>query len=191
MKPLRLICLSLLCMTSIATVDASDFEAALSSDTAQFTFRSDSSLIGWGGADLGIGIFYNDNSDYILQASLLQMRQASQENPLTFGVGVKGYFGRLDKISEEGLAFGVGGEIRYTIAGTMPMAIFLNGYLAPDITSFSGFEEVLDYTLGFQIEVLPQTVAFIGLRNLEFETKNNGDYEVADDELQFGVRLTF
>lgn len=191
MNLFRFTCLCVLFLGSIATVNANDFEAALSSETAQFTFRSDSSLIGWGGADLAIGLFYNDESDFILQGGLIQSRPASEENPLTFGVGVKAYLGRLDEISEEVLALGVGGEVRYTIPGTMPMAFYLNANIAPDITSFAGVEEVVDYALGFQIEVLPQTIAFVGLRHFEFKSKDDGDYEVDDDELHFGVRLTF
>ena len=121
MKLHRFTCLCLLGIACISTSNANDFEAALSSETAQFTFRSDSSLIGWGGSDLAFGLFYNEDDDFIGQVGLLQMRQASEENPLTFGVGVKGYLGTLDDVDQDVLAFGIGGEIRYTIPGTMPM----------------------------------------------------------------------
>ena len=190
MKLIRFTFLCMLCIAAISKANAGDFEAALSKETAQFTFRSDSSVIGWGGSDLALGLFYNEESDFILQASLLQMRQASQQNPLTFGVGVKGYLGQLDNPDEDVLAFGIGGQIRYTIAATMPMALYLEGFYAPDITSFSGSEEIGDYTLGFQIEALPQTIAFVGFRHLEI-TLDGGDYEADDDNVHFGVRLTF
>ena len=190
MNLFRSIALGLLLLTALSNANANDFEAALSKETAQFTFRSDSSLIGWGGSDLALGLFYNEDSDFILQASLLQMRQASEENPLTFGVGVKGYLGTLDDPDEDVFAFAIGGQVRYTIAGTMPMAVYVEGYYAPDITSFGDTEEVIDYTVGFQIEALPQTIAFVGVRHLEFEG-DDGDYEADDDNIHFGVRLTF
>ena len=191
MKLNRVICFFLLGIVCFSAARANDFEAALSSETAQFTFRSDSSLIGWGGSDLGLGLFYNDSSDFVAHASLLQMRQASEEAPLTFGVGVKVYLGALDDIEQDVLALGIGGEIRYTIPGTMPMAIYLRGNYAPKITSFLDAEEVLDYEFGFQIEALPQTIAFIGIRHLEFETADEGNYEADDDNVHVGVRLTF
>ena len=190
MKLLSRLLALLLFLGGTTSVMASDFEAALSSKTAQFTFRSDSSVIGWGGADLSLGFFYNEESDVIAQVGLMQMRQASKNNPLTFGVGVKGYLGKLDNINRDILAFGIGGEIRYTIPGTTPMAIYLRGIYAPEITSFSDSEEVVDYLLGFQIEALPQTIAFVGWRHLEFKT-DLGDYEADDDKVQIGVRLTF
>lgn len=191
MKSLSISCICLLGLSAVTTLaNANDFEVALSQETAQFTFRSDSSLIGWGGSDLALGLFYNDESDFIANAGLLQMRQASEETPLTFGVGVQGYLGQLDKPDESVLAFAIGGEIRYTIPGTMPMAIYGRAYYAPDITSFGDTEEVIDYTLGFQIEALPQTVAFVGLRHFEVGLEN-GDYELDEDNVHVGVRLTF
>jgi len=191
MKALRIIIIGLACGGFINQLHANDFEVALSSETAQFTFRSDSSLIGWGGADLGFSLFYNEIDDVLGQMSLMQSRPPSKQNPLTFGVGVKLYLGQLDLPNENLFGLGIGGEIRYTFAGVTPMAIYLNGHIAPDITSFSDTKEIREYSLGFQIEVLPQTVAFIGIRNIEVDTDNVSEYELDDDKVHVGVRLTF
>ena len=170
---------------------ANDLELALSSETAELTVRSDSSLIGWGGADLAFGLFFNDDDDVVGQLSLLQARQASKGAPLTFGVGLRAYAGRLDEIRENVLAIGIGGEVRYTIPGTMPMSIYLQGHYAPKITSFDDTEEVSDLLLRYQVEILPQTTAFIGVRHLEIDTDAVNGYEVDDDRFHAGVRLTF
>ncbi len=191
MKFIRLTCACVLGLVTISAAGANDFEAALSSETAEFTFRSDSSLIGWGGADLAFGLFYNEESDFITHLTLLQMRQASVDTPLTFGVGVKAYLGQLDDIDQNVFGFGIGGEIRYTIPATMPMAVYLRGHFAPKITSFSDTEEIKDFSIGFQIEPLPQTIAFVGFRYLEIETVDEGGYDADDDNVHFGVRLTF
>jgi len=191
MKFSRLGYFCLLCLALVPAAHANDFEAALSKETAQFTFRSDSSLIGWGGADLALGFFYNDDSDFIGQASLLQMRQPSEETPITFGVGVKAYLGHLDDIDQDVAAFAVGGTVRYTIPGTMPMAVYARGFYAPDITSFADAEKVIDYTIGFQLEILPQTVGFVGIRHLEFDTDDKDGYDADDNNFHVGVRLTF
>ena len=191
MKIFRLSYFCLLGLAFIPTANANDFEAALSKKTAQFTFRSDSSLIGWGGADLGLGLFYNDDSDIIAQASLVQMRQPSEDTPLTFGVGVKAYLGHLDDPDQDVVAFAVGGEVRYTIPGTMPMAVYARGFYAPDITSFSDTKEVVDFTIRFQLEILPETIGFVGIRHLEFDTDDHGSYDADDNNVHLGVRLTF
>ena len=112
-------------------VEANDLEAALTSETAQFTFRSDSSLIGWGGAELGLGFFYNDDDDYVAQLSLMQSRQAAKNTPLTLGVGLKMYAGSLDgknlpnNTDQDIFAVAIGGEVRYTFPGVMPMSLYL------------------------------------------------------------------
>ena len=190
MKSNRASFFALLAAVLPAAAQASDFEVALSSETAQFTFRSDSSLIGWGGSDLGIGMYYTEESDYVFQGSLLQMRQATPDNPLTLGVGVKVYLGALDEPDEDVAALAIGGQIRYTIAGTMPIAIFVEGHYAPDITSFSGADSLSDYTFGVQIEALPQTTAFVGVRNFKIEVDGE-NYDADDDNLHVGIRLTF
>ena len=191
MISIRLVLILTFGLTFSSQLRANDFEAALSSETAQFTFRSDSSLIGWGGAALGLSLFYNEESDFVTQVELLQSRQASSQNPLTLGVGVKAYAGRIDRNGDEIFGLGIGGEIRYTIAGVMPMSIYLRAFLAPEITSFGETEEISDYLFGFQIEVLPQTTAFIGVRHLEVDSESFQNYELDDDEAHLGVRLTF
>jgi hypothetical protein len=191
MKSIRLTSIFIIGLFTALSASANDFEAALSKETAEFTFRSDSSLIGWGGADLALGFFYNEDDDYIFQGSLMQMRQASEETPLTFGVGVKTYIGQLDDPDADVFTFAIGGELRYTIPGTMPMAAYVRGFYGPDITSFGDTDETIDFRVGFQIEALPQTVGFVGIRHLEFDTDDDGDYKADDDNIHLGVRLTF
>jgi hypothetical protein len=134
---------------------------------------------------------YNDDSDFIAQGSLIQMRQPSEETPLTFGVGVKAYLGHLDDPDQDVVGFAVGGEVRYTIPGTMPMAVLARGFYAPDITSFSDTEGIIDYTIRFQIEIVPETAGFIGIRHLEIDTDDEGDYDADDDNIHIGVRFSF
>ncbi len=187
LKPVLLA--SILLVPGLAS--ANDLEAALTSETAQFTLRSDSSIIGWGGAELAAGFFYNNDDDYVAQIGLMQRRQASQKTPVTLGVGVKGYLGDLNAPSEGIFAIAIGGEVRYTIPGVMPMSVYLTANYAPKITSFSDTEELIDTNIGFQIEVLPQTSAFIGYRNLKVNLSNGHKYDMDDDRIHIGVRLTF
>lgn len=191
MKMSRVIILGLAFCGFSSQLIANDFEIALSSETAQFTFRSDSSLIGWGGADLAFSLFYNEADDILGQVGLMQFRPPSEETPLTFGVGVRAYAGSLDIPNSTVLALAISGEVRYTIPGTMPMAFYLMLNYAPDITSYSDAKSVLDYGVGFQIEVLPQTTAFAGFRVLEVDTKTVKGYELDDGNLHVGVRFTF
>lgn len=170
---------------------ANDLEVALSSETAQFTLRSDSSIIGWGGADVGLGLFYNDVGDFLIQGSIMQLRNTDNASPLKLGVGVKAYAGTLDDITQDVFAFSLGGELRYTFPGAHPMSIYLQGYHAPKITSFADTESLTDINFGFQIEALPQTTAFIGVRRIRIDTDEVDNVRVDDKKVHFGVRLQF
>jgi len=191
MKKLQILLATITSFFVFPQAHANDLEIALSSETAQFTVRSDSSLIGWGGADLTFGVLFNDDDDVVGQISLLQSSQASEEAPLTFGIGLRGYVGKLDLIKKDVLALGIGGEIRYTIPDAMPMAVYLQGHFAPKITSFSDTESVTDLMLRYQVEILPQTVAFAGIRLLEVDTKTVKNYDVDDNRFHVGTRFTF
>ncbi|MFT5226734.1 MAG: hypothetical protein ACI8XX_002499 [Polaribacter sp.] len=191
MKTLPILLATVVSLFAFSQAQANDLEIGLSSETGQLTVRSDSGIIGWGGADLAFSLLYNDKNDIVGQISLLQSRQASEGAPLTFGVGVRGYVGRLDSLDNNVLAFGIGGEIRYTIPGVMPMAIYLQGHYAPKITSFSDTESMTDLLLRYQIEILPQTVAFAGIRQLEVVSQSAKIYDVDDNRLHFGVRFTY
>ncbi|MFT5505848.1 MAG: hypothetical protein ACI8XC_003573, partial [Gammaproteobacteria bacterium] len=48
-----------------------------------------------------------------------------------------------------------------------------------------------DFLFAVQIEALPQTTAFVGIRHIEIDTDLVGDYELDDDHLHMGIRLTF
>ena len=191
MKSIHFLLILLMGFSISPSLQASDFEIGLSSETAQLTLRSDSSLVGWGGSDLDFGLFYNEENDFVMQLEVLQSRQASSQNPLTLGVGVKAYAGRIDATDENIFGLGLGVDIRYTFADTMPISIYFRGFVAPKITSFSDTAGIDDYVLGAQLEVLPQTTAFIGIRHLEVDSKDLNHYRLDDDKLHVGVRLTF
>jgi hypothetical protein len=106
MKTLPILLATVVSLFAFSQAQANDLEIGLSSETGQLTVRSDSGIIGWGGADLAFSLLYNDKNDIVGQISLLQSRQASEGAPLTFGVGVRGYVGRLDSLDNNVLAFG-------------------------------------------------------------------------------------
>jgi len=178
-------------LLSSTSLFANDFEASLSSETAQFSLYSDSSIVGWGGSDLAVRFLYNNDNDYMAQAEILSIRQADKNTPLTLGVGVKGFIGNLDNTDESVIAFAIGGSARYVIPAKMPVTVYANLFIAPKITSFSDSEGINDFNFGAQIEIMPQTNMFIGYRRLSLDTNNVSDYRMDDSNLHFGIRLTF
>lgn len=174
---------------------ALDFEFALSGDTADLRFFGDSGAIGgWGGTEIYGGLLFTDEDDYLATFGAMARRPPSQGFPLTAGVGIRGYFGDLDRPDASVAAVAIGGELRYTIPARMPMAVLGELHYAPSITSFADSDEVFDWTVRYQIEIMPDTLLFVQYRDLEIEVDKapprGGDYTVVDDPM-IGVRFTF
>lgn len=165
---------------------------------AEISYLSQVSSFGYGGADIGFGVLINEHDDVLANASILVSgSNAGDVRALHFGVGAKAYLGILDgpngNVDANGGAVAIGANIRYVFSSAMPFAILGEVYFAPDVTSISDFDGLLEYRIAFELEVTPSARAYIGYRMLEIEFDNFGrsaDYEV-DDSAHVGVRFEF
>lgn len=173
-----------------AGVQADGLDISLSDETANVVYLTDSGSFGYGGADVGFGALWNENDDVVGHANILVTGNPQSGNNFQLGVGAKGYLGTLDDADEDVAAIGIGGIIRYVIPAQTPMGLALEGYWAPDITSFSDTESLREVMARFELEVMPSARGYIGYRLLEPEMENAGDVEV-DDEIHLGIRFTF
>lgn len=183
--------------TSFNVAQAAGLDLSLGNKTAQFVYLFDSgSQIGIGGADLGAGIFFNEQDDYLLNFSALVMGHAAGRNrALQMGAGVKVYAGQLDSPpipNQDSVAsVGVGGKISYIFPASMPMALSAEMFYAPDITSFGDNERLTEFLIRLELEVAPTTRFYVGYRSLETEFENTDiEYEL-DDHAHVGVRFSF
>lgn len=169
--------------------NAAALDISLSNETANVVYLIDSGSLGYGGADIGFGFFYTEDSDYMLTANVMVVGTLGERRDLQFGVGAKAYGADLD-IDEQVLAIGIGGQARYVFQTHTPIGLVLEGYAAPGITSFGETESARELNLRAEIEVLPSTRGYIGYRYLEFDLDETGDVTV-DDNVHLGIRLQF
>lgn len=180
-------------MVSASMAQASGFDVQLSGETAQFNFRSDSSTLGYGGADINAGFFYNEDNDFVLNAGVKATGSPASEQPITFGVGAQAYLMSIDGgVGSDASvqAVGVGGEVKFHLPGRMPMAVAGEVYVAPAITTFGDGDGMLDANVRFEIEVMPGTVGYIGARSFQVEPDGGGDDYELDESVHFGFRMT-
>ncbi|WP_412851726.1 YfaZ family outer membrane protein [Ectothiorhodospira shaposhnikovii] len=179
------------CLMGMAPMaSAHTLDIYLSKETAQFNFITDSSAVGFGGADLFFGLFFNEDSDYMLTTGMHVRGVPAGEQPLTFGVGGKLYFGFIDEPDDKFQALGLGGEVRYTIPANTPMYFALEAYYAPPITSFGDADDLWDVSLRYELEVTPGAAGFIGYRRIETDLDYKKNYKL-DDNIHFGIRFSF
>lgn len=176
-------------------VHANGVDFKIGSEAAEFIYQSESSTFGYGGADVGMGIFWDEFDNYIASGSMLVSGSSAGEvRALHFGVGAKVYLVTLDTQPEstDGAALAIGGQMRYVFPSSTPIAILLEGFIAPSVTSVGDFEGILEYRFAVELEVTPSARAYVGYRKFEITPEGGGpvDYEL-DDEAHIGVRFSF
>jgi hypothetical protein len=174
----------------VSTAHADGVDISLSEETAHFQYLTDSGSLGYGGADVGFGVFFTEDEDYLGTGNLLVTSNPSRANNLQFGIGAKAYGGEIDALDAGVAAVGIGGLVRYIVPSETPMGVALEGYAAPQITSFADTDELGEVMARFEFEVMPSTRGYIGYRWLEPDVENVGDVEL-DDDLHVGIRITF
>jgi hypothetical protein len=192
---LRKALISLVALIPATNVLSAGLDLKLSSETAEITFLTENATFGYGGADIGIGLFLNENDDFLVNGSILVSGSGTGDvRALHFGVGGKAYGGRLDfgPNSEDpsGGAIAIGGHLRYVFPASTPFAVLAEGFWAPSVTSFSDFDGITEYRFAFELEVTPSARAYVGYRKLELELDSGRKYS-ADDNVHIGVRFAF
>ncbi|MGB5641963.1 MAG: YfaZ family outer membrane protein, partial [Gammaproteobacteria bacterium] len=145
---LRKALIYLLALLPASSALSAGLDLRLSSETAEVTFLTQSATFGYGGADIGIGLFLNEKDDFLANGSILVSGSGTGDvRALHFGVGGKVYAGRLDfePSNASGGAIAVGGNLRYVFPASNPFAILAEAFWAPSVTSFSDFEGIVEY----------------------------------------------
>ncbi len=192
---LRQVLLITILLIPFKTVFAGAIDFRVGSDMAEMTFLTQVSSFGYGGADIGFGALINEHDDVVANASILVSgSNAGDVRALHFGVGAKAYLGALDgpqgNVDANGGAIAIGAHIRYVFSSSMPFAVLAEAFFAPEVTSISDFDGLLEYRIGFELEVTPSARAYIGYRMLEVRFDDSPDYDI-DDSAHIGVRFEF
>ena len=171
---------------------ATGVDLKLADETAEILYLTESSTFGYGGADIGMGFFFNEADDWMVSAlAMVTGNSASNERALQFGVGLKFLMASLDAAKEDVAAMGLAAQVRYVIPTSTPVAFLVEGVIAPKVTTFSGAEQYLEFRFAVELEVTPSARAYIGYRNIEIDLeKFNSGIEI-DDNVHLGVRIEF
>lgn len=197
-----LMALALLMMWASMPAKAAGLDIALSNDTANiavllnpYNFRAG------GGSELAVGGFLNETGDNLFFASLMahgvrrlpnqQYNLAAGIKMLSGGIEVSDEFAESLGSSESVGALALGFKAGYVIPSRQnPMELSIEGFIAPQITSFKDAEGYSELNARFQIEVIPQALTYIGYRRIQFDTENFDGVRL-DRSIHLGMKLTF
>lgn len=172
--------------------NATGFDFRVADKAAEIFYLYKSSTFGYGGSDVGWGVFFNDNEDKMITGSLLVSGNgAGGKRALQFGVGVKGFLADFgNNVDIQGGGLGIGGLIRYVFSSSTPVAILVEAYTVPAITSFGDADDFSEARFALELEVSPSARAYVGYRTMTLEDDGNNEYEL-DDSVHVGVRVSF
>lgn len=187
---LRLMLVLLLSVISSTSL-ARSFDINLSSDAAQFKYGSLVGGTNYGRTEMGIGFLYNEDDNYLGEIGLLVIDEAGSKTPgLELGVGPKFWFGGSDKADVDVAAIGLGGQFRYKNFNVPRIVYGASIYYAPSIVSFIDADNMLEYDIRVEYELLPTANVYVGYRSIEADIKNRDNVEI-DNSAIIGLRFKF
>lgn len=187
----RLAITAMLLAATTSASQAADVEIAVSDKMAELLVTGRTAQSAGQSNRLGGGVLYNEDDD-ILANLFFQVnnRGAGRWQPVTFGLGAKLVAADLDIPDEVVGGLAIGGDIGIGIPASIPMAVVLQGYLSPNITTFGDAERYTEAMLRLEAELTRGAYAFVGLRQIKIHSDDFRDVKV-DDGVHAGIRLRF
>lgn len=173
--------------------DASGIDFRLGSRTAELTYLTESATFGYGGADMGFGVFIDENDTVMGSGSILVSGSSDGDvRGMQLGVGVKVYGGTLDTPNNDsGAGLGLGGQIRMVMPSSTPVAFLLEGWVVPEVVSMADFDGITEWRIGVELEVTPSARGYVGYRHLEVDVDGFAQELELDDRAHVGVKFSF
>lgn len=170
------------------TVSASELELSFNSDAFRVRFARPfpASALAW---DAG-WMHHTDNGEALHGGLYLTGEVAEGSNPVQGGLGVRATYTDGDLKNQDGLAFGLGGFVRYVIPRYNRFTVSGHAYFAPEVLGIGDIEKLQDYEIRLGYNVLREADVFIGARYMR------GNYDKApnayyDTGMHLGVSLRF
>ena len=191
--------LLLLSMASVG--QAAGFDASLSNETASFNYILDSSNTLQGGANITLGVFYNDKKHLNLDVNailgqakfMVTGNMKGTQKRVSLSAGAKALLGDIN-INTGGnvAALAIGLKVAYIIPHkSTPIAAYTQVYIAPSITSFADTEHYREFNIGFEADIAPSAIGYIGYRLIEVGLDRKRGNVKLDNNIHVGLILTF
>lgn len=166
---------------------ANAFELALGIEDYWLSYRH---LLRPAGDYGAVEWFGDDDDNYLVSARIMRFTQRDKEFPLTFGVGLGLYGAFQDRPSYDAYALSLRGSAHYNFDTHIPTHAGISFAYAPDITTFSDGEQLIDGEINYGMQLSPWASTFVAYRYTEVEWTNNTD-RVFTDQIHIGIRLAW
>lgn len=185
-------CSTLAAFSTSALADSVDIN--LRDTSAQFQYISSLGTDPLGHTKFHAGILYVNRNNTLGDFGLMVQDELGDNAPgFSVGVGVKGLVAKVTgdtPFVNRTSAIALGGLVRYSPPATQRLGIVGELYLSPNIVTFGDANRYVESNVRVEYEVIPQAVAYVGYRRIEFGL-NNRPNVILDEGVNLGVRISF
>jgi hypothetical protein len=185
----RIVVFALMSVSSAVLADS--FDLNLSNKVAQFQYAVPSGISVQGKSELYATFLYNDVSTLLGSAGFRVLN--SQSNGISIGVGVEGVVATIKDnpaIRSNASAIALAGQVRISPPGSGQLALVGEVHYAPSIITYGDATRYSLVGARVEFEVSPQTLLYIGYRQITFGIKNQPDAS-PDNSGHLGVKFIF
>ncbi|MGB7596938.1 MAG: YfaZ family outer membrane protein [Gallionella sp.] len=190
--PAGLIVLSTMAAVSTSAL-ADTVDINLRDTSAQFQYISSLGRDPLGNTKFHMGVLYVNRNNMLGDFGLVVQDELGDNAPgFSVGVGIKGLIAKVSNgpIYNNTTAIALGGLVRYSPPATRRLGIVGEVYASPNIVTFGDANRYLEANARLEYEVIPQAVAYIGYRTIQFGL-NNQPNTTLDEGVNLGVRISF
>jgi YfaZ precursor len=180
---------SLIVLSGTVSADAIDIN--LRDTAAQLQYIAPMAGSTLGKADFHAGVVYTQNTNMLGDIGLLVKDDIGGNAPgVSAGVGVKLVAARVTTARLNASALTVGGMLRYSPPSERRLGVVGEVYLSPTILTFGHATHYLESNVRVEYEVIPQALAYLSYRKMEFNMKLLGS-TTFDQGFNLGMKLAF
>jgi hypothetical protein len=191
--PASLFALSIMAACSTAAL-ADTVDINLRDTSAQFQYISSLGRDPLGKTKFHVGVLYRNRNNMLGDFGLVVQDELGDNAPgFSVGVGIKGVVAKVSgdtPLVNRTSAMALGGLVRYSPPATQRLGVVGEIYLSPNIVTFGDANRYVESNVRAEYEVIPQAVAYVGYRRIEFGI-NNRPNEILDEGVNIGVRISF
>jgi len=166
-------------------------EIALSDESIQLRYlRPDSeSVISSEPSELGFGLFWNENRDFVVNAGYYLEASELRFDRLTLLAGPIAYAAMLNVENTDVFSLALGAEARFALLRRQEVDVVGRVAYAPDVLTFGSADKLWDVSGRVELPLTQNVIGFGGYRLLEIDLLE-GRNEL-EESLHLGFRYQF
>ena len=165
-------------------------EISLSDESVQLRYiRSQESGISDDPSELGFGLFWTENRDFVVTGSYYVETSRLRFDRLTLLAGPVAYAAMLNTENTDVFSLALGAEARFEFLRRLELDLVGRAAYAPDILTFGSADQLWDITARAELPLTDRITGFGGYRLFEIDLLQ-GTNEL-EESIHLGIRYQF